>query len=281
MAKQLERKKKPNDIQLDKGLSIVFGSDIFRNVAYSHVRVCGRDKMGKKTAALSDATGTIFVNKDISLSPQQWAYAIAHCALHNCFGHYDLDKVPGYEVEDFEGKKSKKAVFNQKIWNAACDIYVDKFLYDIKFGEPLSQTPVGIIPQGVMTDELRIYEYLIQEKWDEDDHIYGVGAIDSMDMVGLDKPLTYEKDRWGRDDYNHFSTEFAYYLAHSVRTAINKAADIDEIYISKGKSAANWFVNNFPLLGALAASFKIIESYDICNDHDIKIAAVAAWWGEI
>ncbi len=281
MAKQLERKKKPNEIQLDKGLSIVFGNDIFRNVAYPHVRVCGRDKMGKKTAALSDATGTIFVNKDISLSPQQWAYAIAHCALHNCFGHYDLDKVPGYEVEDFEGKKSKKAVFNRKIWNAACDIYVDKFLYDIKFGEPLSQTPVGIIPQGVMTDELRIYEYLIQGKWDEDDHIYGVGAIDSMDMVGLDKPLTYEKDRWGRDDYNHFSTEFAYYLAHSVRTAINKAADVDEIYLSKGKSAANWFLNNFPLLGALASSFKIIESYEICSDNDIKIAAVDAWRGEI
>lgn len=281
MAKQLDRKKKPNEIQLDKGLSIVLENNIFCNVAYQHVRISGRDKMGKKTAALSDSSGTIYVNKDISLNPQQWAYAIAHCALHNCFGHYDLEKVPGYEEVDFDGKKIKKPVFNKKIWNIACDIYVDKFLYDIKFGEPLSQTPVGMLPQGVMTDELKIYEYLIQKKWDEDNHIYGVGAMDSMDMVGLDIPLVYEKDRWGRDDYNHFTADFAYYLARSVRTAINKAAEVDELYVSKSKSAANWFVNNFPLLGAVASSFKIIENYNICNDNGIKIAAVDACMGEI
>ncbi len=281
MAKQHERKQSPNELSLEKGINIILGNDIFANVAYSRIQIYGKAQMGKKTAALSDSDGRILVNKDLSLNPQQWAYAIAHCALHNCFGHYDLDIVPGYEEEDYEGKKNKRTAFNKKIWNIACDIYVDKFLYDIKFGAPLSQTPLGIIPQGVMNDEISIYEYLIRENWDENNHIYGVGAEDAMDMVGLDKPLVYEKDRWGGNDYNHFSSDFARYLAFSVRKTISNAAKVDTELMTKGREAANWFVSSFPLLGAIASSFKIIEDYEICRNNDIKIAAVDARRGEI
>ncbi len=33
-------------------------------------------------------------------------------------------------------------------------------------------------------------------------------------------------------------------------------------------------MSSFPLLGAVAASFKVIENYEICRNNDIKIAAV-------
>ncbi len=41
--------------------------------------------------------GHICLNKDMSLSPAEWAYTIAHCMLHNVFGHFDGEKMPGYE----------------------------------------------------------------------------------------------------------------------------------------------------------------------------------------
>ncbi|SEM39278.1 Predicted metal-dependent peptidase [Butyrivibrio sp. ob235] len=283
MAKQHEKKISQNEKQLRAGYDIVTSNDIFGLFAYRRVGICGKEKLGKKTAACSYADGEVLINKDFALSPRQWAYAIAHCLLHNCFGHYDLDKVPGYMVEDFNGEKTKKASFDPKLWNIACDIYVDKFLHDIKFGDPVGPDPVGRIPQGIMTDEVKIYEYLIREGWDEDNHIYGVGAPDVMDMVGLDKPIEYKADKWGYQERNEFAADFAVTISCAVRGAVSKVSgqeDNNNRY-SVGKRAAEWFINCFPLLGALAASFKIIEDINICHENDIRVAAVNAWDGEI
>ena len=283
MAKQLEKKISQNEKQLRAGYDIVTSSKIFGLFAYRQVGICGREKLGKKTAACSYSNGEVLINKECALSPRQWAYAIAHCLLHNCFGHYDLEKVPGYYEEDFEGNKVKKASFNPKLWNIACDIYVDKFLHDVKFGDPIGPSPVGMIPQSIMTDELKIYEYLVREGWDEDNHLYGVASSDSMDMIGLEKPIEYKIDRWGRQTRNEYAADFAVTIACAVRGAVFRASGLedDNTGYSVGKKAAEWFVNCFPLLGALAASFKIVEDISICHENDIRVAAVDAWEGEI
>jgi hypothetical protein len=135
MGKQHKVREDPNLVQLRKGIDLVYENEVFSHFAAYYFEMAGKGEIGKKTPACSKADGTILVNKQISLAPKQWAFAIAHCILHNCFGHYDLDKVPGYMVEDASGKKIKKASFNPKLWNIACDIYVDRFLHDIKFGE--------------------------------------------------------------------------------------------------------------------------------------------------
>jgi len=285
MGRQHKIKKKenkdPNEIQIEKGMGIYYQHRFFSGIRNGFPRVVGRDTLGRKTAARSMADGTILLNKSIFLSPMQWAFAIAHCILHNCFWHYDLEKVPGVFEEDADGKRIKKPYFNKKIWNIACDIYVDKFLDDIKFGEPLYKAPTGYFPQSVLEDEQKIYDYLIRESWNEDDHSFGVGSDDTMDMSGLDNPLEYKKDRWGYQQRNEFSSSFAYALASSVSSAINLAADRDYEINSMGRRVANWFINNYPLFGALAASFKIVEDLDTCRKHDISIAAVNAWDGEI
>ncbi len=282
MRKQVEKKISQNEKQLRAGYEIAADNTIFGFFVYRQVRICGREKLGRKTAAISTADGTVFVNKDVALSPRQWAFAIAHCILHNCFGHYDLEKVPGFTEINYEGHKVKKARFNPKLWNIACDIYVDKFLSDIKLGEPIGDSPVGKIPQGVMKDELSIYEYLIQEDFNEDDHIYGVGAPDVMDMTGLDKPLEYKPDRWGRETRNDYAADFVSRIASSVRGTISYVAGHEGYRDSgTGRKAAEWFVSSFPLLGALAASFKIVEDTRYCQNNDIKIAAVNAWDGII
>ncbi|WP_026527989.1 vWA domain-containing protein [Butyrivibrio sp. VCD2006] len=280
MGKQHKEKEDPNLVQLKNGISIIDNHDVFRHLISWNLQIVGRKELGKKTAACSKADGTILVNKDMALAPKQWAYAIAHCILHNCFGHYDLDKVPGYTETDSSGEKTKKAAFNKKLWNIACDIYVDRFLNDIRLGEPLNQSPVGSIPFSIMEDELKIYDYLMRENWNEDNHIYGVGSIDSMDMVGLEKPLEYKINRWGEQEKNEYASSFAYHLANSVSNAVYKAAD-REIECSRGREIAGWFINTFPLLGAIASSFKIVDDIEACRKYDISIAAVDAFEGVI
>lgn len=280
MGKQHKEKEDPNLIQLMNGIHILEEHDVFRHLIFHNLRVVGRNELGKKTPASSNANGTILVNKNVALSPKQWAYAIAHCVLHNCFGHYDEDKVPGYFEEDESGKKIKKVRFNKRLWNIACDIYVDRFLHDIRLGEPLNQSPVGAIPFSIMEDEHKIYEFLLRENWDEDNHIYGVGALDSMDMIGLEKPIVYRKDRWGYQEQNEFASDFAYYLAKSVSNAIDYVSD-HEAENSYGKKIASWFINTFPLLGAIAASFKIVDDLNECRKYDISTAAVDAYEGII
>ena len=280
MGKQHKEKEDPKLIKMNKGINLLGENSIFRYLLRYNLRIVDRNVLGKKAPASSSAYGTIRLNKDVDLSPKQWAYVMAHCILHNCFGHYDEEKVPGYYTTDESGEKVKVVSFNKKLWNIACDIYVDRFLHDIRLGEPLNQSPVGIIPPSIMEDEQRIYEYLIREKWDEDNHIYGVGATDSMDMIGLDKPLVYRELAPGLQQKNEYASDFAYYLAASVSEAIDCVAEKERSY-SYGNRIASWFINSFPLLGAIAASFKIVDDVNECRKYDVSIAAVDAYEGTI
>ncbi len=280
MGKQRKEKEDINLTELKKGIDIISDHDIFGRIAFYHLHIVGKNELGKKAPACSKSDGTIMVNKNVALTPKQWAYTIAHCILHNCFGHYDLEKVPGYTETGIDGKKIKIASFNKKLWNIACDIYVDRFLYDIKFGDPVGQSPVGTIPMSIMEDENKIYEFLLREHWDENNHVYGVGALDAMDMMGLDEPIEYEKDRYGNKEKNVFAADFVYYLSKSVSSAVYAASERNIEY-SFGRHIAEWFINAFPLLGAIASSFKIVEDVDECRKYDISIAAVDAYEGII
>ena len=280
MGKQHKEKEDANLVQLRQGIEIVQRNAVFQLLVIYNVKIVGKNELGKKTPACSRADGMVLVNRNVSLSPKNWAYAIAHCILHNCFGHYDLEKVPGFVEEDLSGNKVKKPRFNKKLWNIACDIYVDKFLQDIKLGDPLNVLPIGNIPLGILEDENKIYEYLLREHWDENDHIYGVGAIDSMDMDGLDTPIEYGIDRWGDRKQNEFAVKFAGSLARSVTGAIDSVAH-HEREDSFGRQIAGWFINSFPLLGAIAASFKIVDDVEECRKYDISLAAVDAYEGII
>lgn len=47
------------------------------------------------------------------------------------------------------------------------------------------------------------------------------------------------------------------------------------------RKASEWFLTHYPLLGGLAASFKVIEDYELCQKNLIYIAAVDPVHGEI
>lgn len=275
--KQLQKKRLSiSEENLNKGIQIIKLHPLFSELSDLFC-IYNKNRMGKESSAFVMSNGEIYLNKDYLQEPKQWAYTIAHCQLHLAFGHFDADKLPSYHTEDIEGSKGSHPLFQQSVWNMACDIYITKFLNDIKFGEPIS---FGNIYEfsGSMGSEQAIYDTLIEIGKEITEFPYGTASLYQMDMVGLDKPIFYEKGK-----KNEFMLQFAYALASSVSNAVSTAGHTTENGRPKTMitKAAIWFQNHYPLLGALASSFHIIEDYKLCQKYDISIAAVDAAIGEI
>ena len=158
----------------------------------------------------------------------------------------------------------------------ACDIFIARFLSDIKFGN----TDIDVNQlntYGTSTSELKIYEQLAERHIDPKTNKFGT-AGEFPDMIGTDRPLTYS---FGQNGY---ITDFAYALADSVRSVIDQAGNQSADH-SKRKSvmekAAEWFINHYPLLGGVATGFRIIETIGRSDLNDIEIAAIDVVKGEI
>ena len=208
--------------------------------------------------------GTIHVNTNIILSPEQWYYVLAHNLLHLAFGHFDQDHIPPH------------LEFIPELWNKACDIYITRFLYDIRLGDPFCADPASDYPIK-LNDEQKIYEYLLTHD-DSAIQTYGTNAKKQKDMIGIEHPCIYKKG-----ESNHYAKTFSYAIAHSIKSAISDAGG----YLQSPKQdtvisqAANWFLTHYPLLGGLAASFHIAEDVELCHKYEIHIAAVDAEQGII
>lgn len=284
MAKKDNKEKKKsqkviNRENLESGISIIYQHPLFR---WCSVRICrvSKSDIGAATICLVHSDGTIRANEDYPLAPKQWGYVLAHNILHLAFGHFDAEKMPGYDITLEDGTKERKIECNPLLWNMACDIYITKFLADIKFGQTINEDPMNMI-SGNPGDEEKIYQYLIDHKISGNQNAYGTAAIGALDMKGLDKPLVYDKNK---NQYNYFASSFAIALASSVSEVICEAGGHsykNQNYRSIGQQAAGWFIDHYPLLGGLAAHFKVVEDSNYCNRNDIHIAAIDITRGEI
>lgn len=218
-------------------------------------------------SAVVDKHGAVYVNTSVRLSAKQWAYTLAHCLLHLAFGHFDKDNLP------------QSGSFQKAVWNKACDIYITRFLADIKFADTLLEDPAKAY--SIKLDkEQKIYEHLLQLGDDGSMQSYGTNSSALMDMAGLEQPLTYKTGT-----SNPYAAHFALSIAHSVSDAVNTAGGHNPLDPKHADTpvmqAAQWFMTHYPLLGGIAASFKIIENYELCQRYEIHIAAVDATLGEI
>ena len=242
--------------------------------------------MDKDTAVLVNRDGELLFNKKADYSPREWAWAAAHAMLHRAFGNFDLEKIPGYMLEQKDGMHKKIADFDPDLWNIACDIYVNKFLEDIHFGERMHAGQELLIPKSRLTDELEIYEFLQSQNIDKNDHSDGTAGKRRMDMIGLEEPVVYDPKAgfWSRRQYNTYAKEFALALSHSVTRAVSIAAGLEGDAAEKttdAQKAAAWFLNHYPLFGGMAAAFRIKEDTLFCQRNEIQIAAVDAEEGEL
>jgi len=263
----------------ERGVEMILAHPIFSELPNNIVQVKGKPE--KTGIAVVDSHGAISVNLMADLTPAEWAYTIAHCSLHNAFGHFDLDVVPGYVHELSESKTEKIADFDKAVWNMACDIFITRFLADIKFGQPIVQTDTTIVPNGVQTEQ-EIYQYLIENRISAERQIYGTAAEHRPDMDGLDKPIVYDKqNRYNCS--NRFQDAFSRALVDSVKKTIAKASGVDEMFVyeSNASHAAKWFMNHYPLLGGVASSFRVVEDNQYCIRNQIQVAAIDVDAGEI
>ncbi|MDE7210532.1 MAG: hypothetical protein K2O03_03695, partial [Lachnospiraceae bacterium] len=196
----------PGEERLNLGISLQKRNPLFSRLK-GYVQVLNKQNMGKD-AAYVHSSGTIYLNKDALLSPEQWAYTLAHCKLHLAFGHFDAERMPGYEKPRPDGSSEWVVSCNKEVWNIACDIYIAKFLRDIKFGSPTCENPADFFP-GSLTDERKIYQYLMERGHGGDGAgdkktasgkaarstvgglSSGYGTAEGMDMQGLGHPLLY------------------------------------------------------------------------------------------
>lgn len=276
-----EKKKSQAEINrenLQAGISFINQHPLF-GYCYCHLRNDGRN-LGKNVYATVSSKGEILLNENMHLQPKQWAYVIAHAKLHLAFGHFDADKMPGYTITDTTGKSSWKTDFIPLLWNMACDIYIDKFLADIKFGQSIHEN-IETMFSGSLDDEIQIYNQLLEQNITGINNVFGTAAIGALDMKGLEVPLVYDDSK---GQFNHYTKGFSEALARSVSKAVSTAAGFDstcEKFLSPGMQAAKWFMNHYPLLGGLASHFKIIEDYSYCQKNDIQIAAIDVTLGEL
>ncbi len=276
MAKQNHKKQNKNEESLEAGIAYLNGNALF-HMLNKDLNTGDRNKLGKNSYACVYSDGRIYLNKDVYLEPREWAYVIAHCMLHLAFGHFDAEHMPGYFVERQDGSRRWKVQCSKSIWNTACDIYIAKFLYDIKFGKPVHENPLLYFPTA-LNDERKIYQYLMEHNYPEGDTRFSTLASGQMDMIGLDKPLEYHGS-----SQNRYVSQFAYALAYSVSDAVGKAGGHSQEGApnTPARRAAAWFIDHYPLLGGVAAHFKMVEDYQFCIKNEISIAAISVSDGEI
>ena len=263
------------------GWNLLARHPLFRHVnlpgfVFAGRSVMGRDGFGKVKASKGSEyfAGDDFVlNDSILLKPDEWAFVIAHLYLHLAFGHFDAEKMPGYDAK----KKTAPNIYEQT-WNVACDIYINKFLLELKIGKPIGEDPKEYIPGNIANDEQAIYRHLLNNDISFSNDIFGMAGMQS-DMEGLDHPLIYDRNLnnyWSRP-YNCYSKNFARALAHSLNESVSiagghgKLSDEKETVVSK---AAAWFLAHYPLLGGVASAFRIEQDPSKCRQNEISIAAV-------
>lgn len=277
-----EKKKSQKEINMDNlnaGINIIHNHPLFGELYYS-INYSKYSNLEKGSYCSVDLNGQISVNENEYLSPRAWAYVIAHAILHPAFGHFDAENMPGYYIAKSDGSKEKKVDCIPELWNLACDIYITKFLYDIKFSSPIHENPEQHFPSG-LNDEVKIYEYLLEHNSSTYLNRYSTTSNRKMDMNGLEHPIYYDTSK---NEHNRFATAFAFELSRSVSKAISTAGGhtfMDEGAASNAIKASKWFIDHYPLLGGLAAHFKIIEDYHYCQKNDIQIAAIDVTLSEL
>ena len=276
MAKQKQKKTNKNEESLEAGRVFLSRSALF-GMLDRRIYVSDRNMLGRNSYACVYANGQIYLNKDVYLAPKEWAYVIAHCMLHLAFGHFDAERMPGYAAEQPDGSFIWKVQCNRAIWNTACDIYITKFLWDIKFGTPVHENPMNFF-QMALNDERKIYQFLMESSYPEGDTRFSTLASGQCDMIGLDQPLVYPQKQ-----QNQYIADFAYALAYSVSEAVSEAGGHHQKSKpnTPARRAASWFIDHYPLLGGLAAHFQLVEDYQYCIKNEISVAAISVYDEEI
>ncbi|MBB6098832.1 putative metal-dependent peptidase [Deinobacterium chartae] len=178
-------------------------------------------------------------------APAEWIWALTHALLHLGLGH--LEELPRRRARE---------------WQAACDVYVTRFLHDLGLGLP----PPGVDPARLPAlSEERLYQQFVNGGIPA--HLEELGtAGSSPDMRVVELPPKAQPTDW--------AALLARGIASAVAGAVDQASGLQRRSTAATR-ARDWFVSSYPLLGALAAGFEIIEDPLVCQRLDVSVAAVS------
>lgn len=198
--------------------------------------------------------GYIYTHPKRRGETSEWVYVLAHCLLHLGLGHLIAKDHP-------------------VAWNAACDLYIAKFLADLKLGTPPSDMETRT--DMTVKDEAFLYEQFCARGVPEVLKYFGTAGVASSDM---DVRNTAARSYWGGEP--EWEKYFAIGLSNAVTSAVSVAGghstslwDYTNVK-SAAQRAKRWFMDRYPLLGALASGFTIIEDQAICQRLSISVAAI-------
>ncbi|MGO8947305.1 MAG: DUF2201 family putative metallopeptidase [Ktedonobacterales bacterium] len=210
--------------------------------------------------AVVSSSGYIYAHPTRLGDPAEWAYALAHCLLHLGFGHF-------------------KNTIHPNEWNAACDCYLATFLDELKFARALHVEVSGTaLPVGT---EEQIYARFCDDGIPAELQELGTAAKHA-DLVFDEngEKLKESTARWARimGEGLALAVTGAVEVAAGIRPTLGTSAGYTR---TLAQQARDWFMSSYPLLGALAATFTLIEDPLLCVRMGISVAAVHAGTHEI
>ena len=276
---RIKTKSAKNQKNLRAGMTFIFNHPLLNGLDGIYF-IKDTEYMGKGSIAKVEADGHIYLNGDMLLEPLQWLYVAAHCQMHLALGHFDEEYMPETKIKGSDGKITHKAHINRRVWNLACDIYITKLLKDMNIGHSIVNAALSDIDCS-LKDEITIYEHLMATGETGEIQSFGTAAINSMDMIGLDKPVK-KSDRPYEE--NPFMAAFAEQLAYCAAQAVCISGGNGSLYgrfETDAQRAKQWFISAYPLLGSIASAFELIEDQNYCIREEISIAAINMDLGEI
>jgi predicted metal-dependent peptidase len=201
--------------------------------------------------AVAFSNGAIHVHPKRRGAPEEWTYVLAHGLLHFGFGHFQRRARPD-------------------LWNLACDAFVSRFLADLKLGR--RPTDVYAATEIPASTENALYDQFFEHG--VPDELRGCGIAGSAEDLRF-AAGGFELKRW--------TDLFAVGLRAAVTSAVDVAGGVissmqwrRERTLTIPGRARSWFIASYPLLGAFAANFELIEDMNVCNREGIHVAAVNA-----
>lgn len=269
-----EKRKDPRKGEFDAAVRAVFGERMFGAMRDSPHgdRWLSTDwsehpELGRARGwARVRRDGRITVNRNAPAELDEWIWVLTHCALHLGFGHLE------------PGRRADHAA------QAAACLVVARFQQQLRLGRAPFHVPADL--PG--TDEDRLADLWRDTGVPAEYAALGCGGA-LGDQDGADPDETWLPRRMrpvpGVPTLS-WPELFAIGLAAAASAAVEDAGqarrpdgEIDPD--SPWERARRWFVSSYPLLGALAAGFRIVADVELARAWQISVAAVDAAAGEI
>lgn len=196
---------------------------------------------------------TIEANVWRRAAPEEWANVLGQALLHLYMNHADPDH-------------------KDEAWMRACELVAVDFLRHIVVGQRPESLPWPEV--SLPGRDVKDVREAILDGFDPGWH--GIAGLGQPSWIGSSSaPALTTRQRQERSD------SLAAAIRHSIVSAIASAgekargpASAKRNPNSLAERARSWFIANYPLLAALAATFEIVEDDAMCASLDIALAAV-------